>query len=114
VEKYCRSGRPQMTIWRMHFACRITGYRHSLKYVNTYCFFTVVVVTRTRLGLTFISIPVVLLTLGVYGDGFFFLSKKSLQGSRQFPLFQSYLRSTSDVQYFSFTVCILRSSWSFL
>jgi len=46
------------------------GYRHSLKYVNTYCFFTAIVFTRTRLRLTFIGMPVVLLTWGVYGDFF--------------------------------------------
>jgi len=41
----------------------------------------------------------------------FFFSKPTLQGSRQCPLFQSYPCSTSDVRYFAFTVCILRSFW---
>jgi hypothetical protein len=33
-------GRPQMTIWRMRFACRITKVTHTLPIGNTYCFFT--------------------------------------------------------------------------
>ena len=52
------------------------GYRHSLKYVNTYCFFMAIVVTRTLLRLTFIGMPVLILTWGVYGDFFFPLQKR--------------------------------------
>jgi hypothetical protein len=70
MEKYCRSG--QITDDNMAYTLCMSdseGYRHSLKYVNTYCFFTAIVVTRTRLRLTFIGMPVLILTWGVYGDG---------------------------------------------
>jgi hypothetical protein len=42
--------RPQMTIWRMRIACRITKATDTI--FNTYCFSTATVVTRTHLNLT--------------------------------------------------------------
>jgi hypothetical protein len=40
--------RPQMTIWCIRIACRITRARHTLTAYNTYCFSTATVVYRTR------------------------------------------------------------------
>jgi len=46
--------RPQITIWRMHFACWLTKakiHRHTLRIFNTHCFSVATVVTRTRLSI---------------------------------------------------------------
>jgi hypothetical protein len=44
-------GRPQMTIWHMRTACRITKATHTLTISNIYCFTTVAL---RRLNVTFI------------------------------------------------------------
>ena len=46
-------GRPQMKIWRMRIACRITNAtRHTFRIRNTYFFCTAPLVTLTRLNIT--------------------------------------------------------------
>ena len=51
-------GRPQMTIWRMRIACRITKllhtntHTHTLKISSTYCFSTETVFERKLLNVT--------------------------------------------------------------
>ena len=40
VEKYCRGGRPQMTISRMPIACWISKATDTFTMRNTYCFFS--------------------------------------------------------------------------
>jgi hypothetical protein len=50
---------------RMRFACWITRFTHThtLKVCNTYCFYTVTMVTRTRLSVMFIpTLPVLLMS----------------------------------------------------
>jgi hypothetical protein len=46
-------GRPQMTVWYIHIACRITKatrtHTHTYTINNTYCFSTTTMVTRMRL-----------------------------------------------------------------
>jgi hypothetical protein len=43
--------RPQMTIWRIRFACRITKATNTLTIRNIYCFSTTKMVVQTRLSL---------------------------------------------------------------
>ena len=66
--KYCKAGRPQMTIWRMCIACCITKathtralarvhththtHTHTLKICKTYCFSTAIIIARHHLNVT--------------------------------------------------------------
>ena len=59
--KFCRTGRPRMTVWLLRIACRITSYTHThthtththtLRICNTYCFSTTTIVARTHLRVT--------------------------------------------------------------
>jgi len=51
-KKVLEQDRPQMTIWRMRIACRVTKAKHTLTISNTYCFSIATIVTRTRLTVT--------------------------------------------------------------
>jgi len=51
-ENNVQPGSPQMTILRVRTACWKTGYRHTLRIRNTYCFYTATLVTRTRFSIT--------------------------------------------------------------
>jgi len=54
-------GRPQMTIWRMHIACWIPFYSHTLIIYNLYCSSTAAVVAGTRLKcFVILALPVLL------------------------------------------------------
>ena len=62
VEKYCRAGQPTdgNTVRRMRIACWMTEATDTQEYViRTYSFSAVIVVTRTRLDITFVrTLPV--------------------------------------------------------
>jgi len=45
-------GRPQMTIWRMRFACLVTKAANKHSEYITHCFSTATLVTRTRNSVT--------------------------------------------------------------
>jgi len=55
VEKYgtARQATDANLIRRMRFACLINTARHTLRVCNTYCFSTAIMVSRTRLNVTF-------------------------------------------------------------
>jgi hypothetical protein len=55
VEKYgeVRQATHVNIIWSMRFVCLITKARHTLGVYNTYCFSTAIMVSRTRLNVTF-------------------------------------------------------------
>jgi hypothetical protein len=54
-KKIVEPNRPQMTIWRMRFACWIAKATDTPSgYVKTYCFCTAAVDSRTYLDFTFI------------------------------------------------------------
>jgi len=50
------SGRPQVTIWRMHIACWIITATPTLRVRNTYSIFTATMVRRTRLSVNVIRL----------------------------------------------------------
>jgi hypothetical protein len=95
-----------MTIWRMRFACRITKVTdtHS-NILILIAFFTAIMVTRTRLRLTFIGMPVVLLTWGVYGDGIFFKRHCRVAGSVLCSSLISAVPVTSSIFPLPFVSC---------
>ena len=64
--------KPQMTMWRMRFACWIYKAK-DIQIINTYCFSTATVVTRTHLNVTCLYIAC--LIVYILSDGFYQLDR---------------------------------------
>jgi hypothetical protein len=79
LEKYCRAGQQQMTIWCMRIACWTTKATHTLRTCSTYCFSIATTVTRTRLTVNYVLyLPCLKYHDAVTGFPFKYLSAFSL------------------------------------